>query len=252
MAPSIALQTTLLSQLGESYSANRSLMSALQSEELRLGTLQTRVDRAGDVVASSALDVAYNRHRTRWIIRTIMITMLATMLVLVPAALYRMDFVSAAAAYVIAACVLVAYLVTLIILIRNIAFRRRDDWDRYYFRANADVLSQQAQAAAGCPAAVTAAPPSTVPDFTLTSYVIDVASDRLSFSYTEDRGRMKYYMQACAYFTIDAAPQQLTYNMYVAGGWGGNDVIGYGPSAPLTLLAQANHTFDFYMKVDAL
>lgn len=135
-----AIQTTLMAQMGESYAVSRAWMDTLQKEDRRLKVLDTRATRQGHSVSGNTLDVAYSRNRTRWITRTLMVTLFANMCIIAPAALFRMGTVSASTAYTMAAVAGVVYAVVLIIIVRNVAFRRRDDWDKYYFRA-----SRQAQ-----------------------------------------------------------------------------------------------------------
>lgn len=152
-----ALQTTIMAQMGESYAVGRAWMATLEKEDRRLKTLDTRITRQGFSVAGNTLDTAYTRHQTRWITRTLMVTVFANMCIVAPAALYRMGTVSSTTAYCMAGVAVVIYAVVLLVIVKNVAYRRRDDWDKYYFRATD--IARQAQALTpytdgGCPAVV--------------------------------------------------------------------------------------------------
>ncbi len=141
-----ALPTYLMSQMGESYAANRVLQDSMVSQQQKLNALSKRAIRNGYSVADSTLDVAYARRRTRWYMTVIMITLFVTICVLTPTALHRMDVMSAMAAYCVAGFFIVVYALAMLIFVRSMAIRRHNDWDRYYFRATGTVASAQQNA----------------------------------------------------------------------------------------------------------
>lgn len=152
--PDAALQATLMAQMGESYAANRAWMATLQKEDGRLNVLNTRATRLSSTVAEDSMDVAYTRNRTQWITMSILITTFGTLCILAPAALFRTGIINAVVAYTASGIAAFVYFVVIFVLIRNVAFRRRDDWDRYYFQPSGAVKTQSQRASAAsaaCP-----------------------------------------------------------------------------------------------------
>ena len=129
-----AAQTMLVSQMGANYIANHDLSSTLQREDARLASLEARASRDGHRVAEATLDVSYSRHRTQWFTKLVMVTLLATMCALAPAALFRVGFVSSRVAFVLSGVVLAVYAVYIFVVVHRVASRRRDDWTRFYWK----------------------------------------------------------------------------------------------------------------------
>jgi hypothetical protein len=125
--------TDLLAQMNESWNSNRYILNAVSKEKKRLEQLDTQAKRDIYLSRQAQQSADYSTNLYTFLTRMIMFTLLTTLALLVPVALWRDDLLSATAMLFIDSILLCIYAVAVVVLVRHAALRRQTMWDQYYF-----------------------------------------------------------------------------------------------------------------------
>lgn len=131
--------TDLLAQLNEGWNANRYIVNSLAIENKRVGSLDAQAKRDIYKLRQKYMYTAYMHEYYDFAIRVVMLTLYATLLLLIPAAMWKVDGMNGALFFVIDGILLILYLVVLIVLFRNVGDRRKNAWRQKYWRVGRSI-----------------------------------------------------------------------------------------------------------------
>lgn len=133
--------TDLLAQMNESWNANRYILRTLGGEEMRMKSLNTGMKRDLYKIKEEFAYAAYMTHYYRFVSGAAVFALYITMLLLIPAALWRMGRIPGLALIIVDGIILVFFLIMLIIIFRVAATRRLGAWDQFYWSPGSVVKS---------------------------------------------------------------------------------------------------------------
>jgi hypothetical protein len=134
--------TDLLAQLNENMNANDYLKKSVESEKTRvLKTDQTvRKDLYG--MRQNYNYAIYMREFYDRSTQVAIFTLYATLILLIPAAMWRMSKLSATWMIAVVGILMILYLLVMVHLVNNIALRRNSAWSHYYWSPGKDVRAE--------------------------------------------------------------------------------------------------------------
>ena len=144
--------THMLAQMNESYNANRYIVGALGSERRRMDALDGQAKLDLYRLHKYQLDVLYKTRLYRFWTGVAEFTLLVTLLLIAPIALWRGGRLSSRGLAVTEAVGVVLYALVMVALFQRLAMRRTTNWQHMYWRPNEVVRSATDKAGGGADA----------------------------------------------------------------------------------------------------
>jgi heme/copper-type cytochrome/quinol oxidase subunit 4 len=127
--------TDLLAQVNESWNSNRYIVNAVAREKQRVEQLDAQAKRDIYLSRQTQQSADYKTHLFACMVRVLIVTLIGTLLTLVPVAMWRAGALSGKALIFFVVLILAIYMVVTVIIVRNAGVRRQGQWDKYYFSA---------------------------------------------------------------------------------------------------------------------
>lgn len=136
--------TDLLAQLNEAWNANRYIVNTLDKEQKRVSHLDIQAKRDMYRVRQSYSFARYMNNYYNMTTGVMIFTTIITLILLLPAAMFRQNRMNLKLMVIIDGILLALYLIVLLVLFRNTAVRRENNWDQYHWRPTSAIRSTQA------------------------------------------------------------------------------------------------------------
>jgi hypothetical protein len=137
--------TDLLAQMNEAWNANRYIVNAISKEQKRISTLDTDAKRDMYSVRQSYSYANYMNNYYRMTTSVLIFTTIVTILLLIPAAMWRQNRLSSYLLVAIDGILLALYLVILLVVFKGMGVRRENNWDQIYWRVSKNIQDQANQ-----------------------------------------------------------------------------------------------------------
>lgn len=126
--------TDMLAQLNESWNANRYLFQTLATEEGRIGRMDSQAKKDIYKSRQGRMFTTYMTNYYVFATRMTIFTLYATLLILLPTALWQAQYISFFMMVTMVAVVLGVYLFVAGVMMYQAAKRRTTDWRRFYHK----------------------------------------------------------------------------------------------------------------------
>ena len=143
--------TDLLAQMNESWNANRHIARTLQKEHGRISELDKRAQVDVHRMRHHHLNNNYLRGYYSFVIKTLMTSVYATLLVMFTLALWMAGVIPTSMFILIGILILVAFFVIVIVMYRYIVYKRRTDWNHHYWKLDENMKKALEAKQNSCP-----------------------------------------------------------------------------------------------------
>ena len=131
--------TDVMAQMNEAVNANVYIMESLLREAERVLKLDENAKRSIYKIRQDYMYVSYMTEYYTFMTNMVMYTMVITLILLSLTAAWKMGKVPEIIYFILCACIVVVYAVSMFILFKHAAYRRNYQWNKYYWKAGADV-----------------------------------------------------------------------------------------------------------------
>jgi hypothetical protein len=134
--------TDMLAQLNESWNANRYIMDSVNIEHDRIKRVDTQTK---NDIYKMRQGTAYNTYMEeyyKYVSGILTLTMFVTLLLLIPAAMWRNNDMTTAWVVIIDGIVMVLYVIILLFIVITMARRRKTNWNKYYWKISSTLRDE--------------------------------------------------------------------------------------------------------------
>jgi hypothetical protein len=128
--------TNMYAQLNESYNANKYIVNTLSAEQKRINSVDSATKKDVYKLRQGLQYTTYMEQYYRFVTGIAMLTMFATVLILIPASMWRVNTMTTGSVIVVEAIILVLYMVVLVALVLTMSRQRKNAWGKYYWPLN--------------------------------------------------------------------------------------------------------------------
>jgi hypothetical protein len=142
--------TDVMAQMNESTNTNLYLADSLETEIGRVQKLDGRAKNGIYKVRQQHQYYNYMESYYVFVTRIMIFTLIVSLLILTCVALWRMGRITPGMFWTIVLVILALYAIIMTISFQNAAFRRKNAWDKYYFKTSDEVRNAAAQSSGSC------------------------------------------------------------------------------------------------------
>jgi hypothetical protein len=135
--------TDMLAQLNESYNANRYIVESTNAEHERIKRVDSLTKNDIYKMRQGVAYTTYMEQYYKFVTGLLTLTMFVTLLLLIPASMWRKNELGTAYMVVIDGIVLFLYIIILFFIVLSMARRRKTaGWDKYYWKISSSMKDE--------------------------------------------------------------------------------------------------------------
>ena len=146
--------TDVMAQMNESANTNMYIAASLDKEIERVRKLDGSAKTGIYKVRQEHQYYSYMESYYNFVTRIMMFTLIVTLIMLCFVAVWRMGHITGGMFWTLTLILLALYAIVMMIAFQNAAYRRKNAWDKYYFKTSKDVRNavELSKAGASCSA----------------------------------------------------------------------------------------------------